>query len=347
MVWNAPFQSDSVGDYFWNFEIADKQYIVVANVYDRINNKPRGIGVYNMRTGKRHSAWTKDPSGIFEVSEHEELADCKTAGKNNEVILIYNYFDLFAYNLHSGERMWSLNIASASGTPKMSAKGEYAFVCYGANGALSKSWFRLAMVNVYSGKKIDVVQLTIEDNFEFVINPPSAFISDNGDTLLYFTTDGVNYTTLHCSGNAYCYNLTQKRMVWIDKYFVSDMSASASQPPPFVIENDKLIITTRKAIHCLNKNTGELIWKREGLGLSDRPPLYHEGRLYVRSGDPCTLFCLDAQTGQQIWENTVIDPIPAPWGRMAIYKGRLYFSAWGDNATHHLACVDIETGREL
>jgi outer membrane protein assembly factor BamB len=349
VVWLAPWCLDSAGgDWIWNFQVADEQYIVVANVYDRDGKRPRGVGVYNMQTGQRHSAWQNDPGGIFGTSEREDLADCKVAGKNNEVILIYNYFNLFAYNVHSGERMWSFTVPmNKAGEPKMSAKGDYAFICYGPTGAFSNSWFRLIMVNIYSGEKRDVLELHMADNYEFSINPPSAYTSDNGDTLLYFTTDGGNFETNHGSGNAYCYNLTKKQMVWINKYFVSDMSASAFDPPPFVIENDKLIITTRKAIHCLNKNTGELVWKREGLGLADRPPLYYKGRLYIRSGDPCTLFCLDAQTGQQIWENTVIDPIPAPWGRMAVYKDRLYFSAWGYNATHHLACVDIETGREL
>jgi outer membrane protein assembly factor BamB len=125
------------------------------------------------------------------------------------------------------------------------------------------------------------------------------------------------------------------------------MSASSANPPPFVIENDRLIITVRKGIYCLNKNTGEMIWQREGLGLADKPPLYHEGKLYVRSGNPCILMCLDAQSGEQLWINTIINPMAAPDGNMAVYKDKLYFTAWGQNATYHLACVDIQTGEEL
>jgi len=203
------------------------------------------------------------------------------------------------------------------------------------------------MVNVYSGEKREILRLEIEDNHEFNINPPSAYVNNTGDTLLYFTTDGLNFDTDHYRADAYCYNLTKKQMVWKNKEFRTDMGASAFDPPPFVIENDRLIITTRKAISCLDKNTGAIIWQRANLGLADRPPLYWEGKLYIRSGDPCILMCLDAQTGMQIWENTVIDPIPAPEGRMAIYKDKLYFAVWGANATHHLGCVDINTGKEL
>jgi outer membrane protein assembly factor BamB len=58
-------------------------------------------------------------------------------------------------------------------------------------------------------------------------------------------------------------------------------------------------------------------------------------------------FCLDAQTGQQIWENTTSRPLPAAEGRMAIYKDKLYCSISGGNANYYLLCVDINTGKEL
>ena len=136
-------------------------------------------------------------------------------------------------------------------------------------------------------------------------------------------------------------------MLWENKYFRTDMGASASNPPPFVIENDKVIITTRRAISCLNRLTGELIWQREDLVFADRPPLYWEGKLYIRTDSPCFLFCLDAQTGKQLWANTTIKPHPIIHGRMAIYKDKLYFSFSGSDIKHYLACIDTHTGAEL
>ena len=164
VVWIAPFHSDSVGDYYWDFQIADNQYIILSNIDDSYSGKPRGIGVYNLQTGKRHSAWQNDPGGIFAGSEVVNLMDCKTAGKNKEIILIYNRRALFGYNLHTGQRLWTLNIQNQSimGDIKISAEGENAFITYGpGSGAFSKSWFRLAMVDVYSGKKTDILQLNI------------------------------------------------------------------------------------------------------------------------------------------------------------------------------------------
>jgi len=71
ILWNAPFYSDTAYDYFWDYKIANNQYIVLANLYDRTYNRPRGIGVYNMQTGERHPAWTNDPGGIFALTERE------------------------------------------------------------------------------------------------------------------------------------------------------------------------------------------------------------------------------------------------------------------------------------
>ncbi len=344
VLWNAIFHSDRAGDYFWDYEIANGQYIVLANTNGRKNDKPRGIGIYNMQTGKRHPAWLNDPGSIFSATEFEDLSDCKIAGVNKDIILIYSAKELFGYSLHTGQRMWKLNIPN--NRVKMSAAVDHAFVTYGANGGLSKSWYRLALVDVYSGKKVDILQLEIEDNYEFAINPPSAYVI-GGDTLLFFTTGAWNFDRGHGRVHAYCFNMTKKQMVWANKEFTMDTDATAFQLPPFVIENDKLIVTSMRAIHCFNRHTGKLVWQKEGLGFADRPPLYHKEKIYIRYGDPGALLCLDAQSGQTVWLNTAIDCIPAPNGKMDIYKDRLYFSAWGPNATHHLACVDIHTGKEL
>jgi outer membrane protein assembly factor BamB len=348
IVWLAPFCSDSTGGWIWDFEVANEQYIVVANTRERNGGRPRGIGVYNMQIGQRHLAWQNDPGGIFAPTDVENLMDCKVSGKNKDIILIYNRRAVFGYSLHSGQRMWTSSIKNQTmGVPHMSADKDYAYISYSPTGAFSKSWNRLAKIDVYSGKQTDILELYIEDNYEFDINPPSSYVTSQGDTLLYFTVDALNFEINDGRGYVYCYNMTKKQMVWENKQFTTDIGASTIQPPPFVIENDKLIITGRHVICCLNRHTGELIWQRENLSLADRPPLYYEGKLYIRSGDPCILMCLDAQNGQILWENTTLNPIPAPHGRMAVYKERLYFTAWGYNATYHLACIDIHTGQEL
>ncbi|NLJ83050.1 MAG: PQQ-binding-like beta-propeller repeat protein [Bacteroidales bacterium] len=329
--WNALFHSNGKGDYFRNYEIAKDQYIVLAN-------RSQTIGIYNKQTGERHSAWQNN----LIVSEIIRLNSCKVVGENKDIILVYDSKSLFAYSLHTAQRLWNLNIPN-SGCPYMSADKDYAFISYG----LSKSWYRLAMVDVYSGTQRDILQLHAEDNYNIRINPPSSYITSDGDTLLFFTTSGWNFDAVHGRVHTYCHNLTKKQIVWENKQFTTDTDATAAQPPPFVIENNKLVVTSMRAIHCFNMHTGELIWQREGLSFPDMPPLYHEERLYIRYGNPAFLICLDAQTGQQIWENTTSNPTPAFDGKMDIYKDRLFVSVSNQNATYSLLCVDTHTGKEL
>ena len=334
VVWHALFRPNGKGGYFHDPVFAADQYIVLAG-------KNQEFAVYNKQTGKRHSAWTSNQI----ISEISRIKNCEVVGKNKDIILIYSGDALFAYSLHSGQRLWTLPIPN-SGQVRMSATEEHAFVSYGP-GALSKSWYRLAIVDVYSGEKRDVLELYAEDNYDFDINPPSAYVI-GGDTLLFFTTGGWNFSAVKGRVYAYCYNLTKKEMVWTNKQFTIDTDVSSAQPPPFVIENDKLIVTSMRAIHCFNMHTGDLIWQREGLSFPDRPPLYWEGKLYIRYGNPNFLLCLDAQSGQQLWENSKLQQAtPAPDGSMAIYKDKLYFTAWGPNASHYLICVDIHTGEKL
>jgi outer membrane protein assembly factor BamB len=130
-------------------------------------------------------------------------------------------------------------------------------------------------------------------------------------------------------------------MVWTNKQFTRNGGFDIT-----FIENDKLIV---EGIHCLNMRTGELIWQKEGLKVGGliSPPLYHEGKFYVRHQTTSEiLLCFDAQSGQQIWENNTLNPAPVFIGTMDIYKDRLYFSAWmGDGC--YLVCVDIHNGNLL
>jgi len=345
VVWNAPIYSDSVSDIFLNHVFAADQYVVVANMFDSDGGKPRGIGVYNKQTGERHSAWKNDPGGIFTPTELEDIKDCKIAGKNKDIILIYSGRDLLAYSLHSGQRMWGLT--DLLGEPEMTVTTDHVFIPYG-QGTYSASWKRIAIVDVYSGVKRDVVELYAEDNYEICISTPSAYVNSERDTLLYYVTDAYNFSTAKGRIWAYCYNLTKKEMVWVNKQFTTSRSVSTAQPPPIAIENDKLIVASSHAIHCLNRLTGKLIWQKETFSMGGTMPhLYRDGWVYLRYGNPTTLLCLDAQTGQEIWKNTEVNPYPAFHGAMDIYDGKLYCSASGNYVDCHLVCVDAQTGKTL
>ena len=340
IIWATPFYPDSSTSYYVN-PLFSMNYLVLANESSDAQH-PIQVRIFDRLTGQIHSAWR---DGYRSIIEKGLLQDCMIGGNNQNIICLYTKQHLYGYSLETGQRLWKTVIPS-DGISHMSISERYAFVSY-APGTIPKSLSKLISVDLETGNSTEILTLYIEDNYEFDINPPTMYINNQGDILLYFTTSGWNFTTVHGRVNMYCYNMTKKQMVWLKKDFTKDTDASEAQQPPLVIENNKLIVTSLRAIHCFDMNTGELLWQHENLAFADRPYLYHEGKLYVRSGDPCMLYCFDAQTGQKLWENTTLNPIPAPWGNMAIYKDKLYFTAWGKNAWIGLFCVDATTGEFL
>jgi outer membrane protein assembly factor BamB len=340
VLWSDPFYSDSSSSYYTDPVFAGK-YLVLANASSDAGHSVQ-VRVFDRFTGKRHSAWSNDNNELIE--SYEGLQTCKITGKNKDIICIYGgRSNLYAYRLTTGQQLWKTKIP-LDAISQISVSDIYAFVSYGSDNG---SWSQLIAVDVESGNKTDILKLYTEDNYKFQINPPSAHVTSQGDTMLFFTTSGWNFDEVKGRVHAYCYNLTKKQMEWINKNFTNDKDATAKQQPPFVIENDKLIVTSMSAIHCFDVNTGELIWQQEGLDFVDKPYLYQQGKLYIRSGDPCILSCYDAQTGRKLWKNTTLNPIPAPWGSMGIYKDKLYFTAWGKNAWIGLFCVDANNGNLL
>ena len=340
VLWSASFYPDSSSSYYVDPLFAGN-YLVLANESNDAGN-PAQVRVFDRITGEIHTAWKE---GYRNITEGRRLYDCMVGGNNQNIICVYTQKNIYGYNLHSGQRIWKTAIPFY-GESHISVSENYAFVSYNPDG-LSRSWAKLAAVHIETGNMQDILTLNIEDNYEFGINPPTMFINNQGDTLLFFTTSGWNFSAVHGRVYMYCYNMTTKQFVWANKNFTKDTDATAFQQPPLVIENNKLIVTSRRAIHCFDIGTGELLWQHENLAFTDRPYLYDEGKLYVRSGDPCLLFCFDAQTGQKLWENTTLNPIPAPWGNMGIYKDKLYFTAWGKHAWIGLFCVDANTGEFL
>jgi outer membrane protein assembly factor BamB len=49
------------------------------------------------------------------------------------------------------------------------------------------------------------------------------------------------------------------------------------------------------------KGQPKLVWEKEGLVARYASPIIHEGKVYVPE-ESCTLFCLDAKTGDQLWK---------------------------------------------
>jgi len=339
IVWSQNFQPDSVSVYFHD-PVFSGDYIVYAS---RGDEPEADIRIFHKLTGERHSAWQHKRGSLI---DRNRIDNCIIGGNNQSTVFVTNKFELYAFDVNTGQRLWKKDISPHYGMHSISTMGTSVLQNYGQD-ALSKSWYRISSFDPMSGQERIITQLNAKDNYEFDILPPAWTINATGDTLLLFLSNGWNFYLSNGRLEAYCYNVTQNKMEWVQKDFAGN-SNGATWHTPIIIENNKVIFQGLTSIHCFDIGTGKLVWQYDMMwrdGFGDTPFLYYKGKLLVRGeGLTSILYCYDAQTGQLLWQNTGIKAIACPWGRMDAYNDKLYFTAWRGSETGALYCVSIATG---
>ena len=343
IVWSKNFQHDSISVSFIDPFFSGDYIVFASQGFNDMETPPADIRIFHKLTGESHSSWQHNRGSLF---DRREIDDCIVGGSNQNTIFATNQLELYAFDINTRQRLWKKNLSPYYGLHRISTMGTAVLQNYGPSNRL---WGRIASFDPLTGQERIVTQINIRDNYEFRIRPPAWTVNAAGDTLLLCLTGGYNFGTMGHLIDAYCYNVSQEKMEWHQKDLTPKGASEGGRTIPIIIDNNKVIFQGLLSIHCFDIGTGEEIWqydmsRKEGFG--DSPFVYYKGKLLIR-GATGTLYCYDAQTGQLLWQNTAIKAFPTPWGRMDTYNDKLYFSAWGENATHHLACVDINIGEEL
>ena len=104
--------------------------------------------------------------------------------------------------------------------------------------------------------------------------------------------------------------------------------------------------STAGTVYCLQRATGEVMWKFDGQGGMQHmfsSPCLWEGRLYIGEGMhqnfECKLYCLNEETGAKLWDFEVGNHIESS---PCVAEGRVFFGA-GDDGVY---CLDAKTGRQ-
>ncbi len=103
-------------------------------------------------------------------------------------------------------------------------------------------------------------------------------------------------------------------------------------------------------LHCLNAETGQVIWTAHLSDNGPTPAAYYNGAVYVNT-ESCTLFSLNAATGLQLWSAWLGDPLPT---MPAVAEGRVFTAypapggpAFDGGTSRVLACLDCRNGRPI
>lgn len=144
-------------------------------------------------------------------------------------------------------------------------------------------------------------------------------------------------------GNLYCLNAFDGKEVW---HFSITSLAGPSSPydepsitsgstSPAVVDGYVYVGGTH--LYCLNANSGTLGWSFSA-NVACAPTVY-EGKVYFSSRDK-NAYCLDASTGNKIWEKPVITSELYTTTSPAVANGLVYFGSW-------VQCLNASNGARI
>lgn len=356
VVWIRPYHSDTSFD-GRSTPLFVGDYVIFVN-NSGIYPKNGGFGVYDKKTGEKHPAWQGEVGE--QLGEWDKLTMAHLAGVHNELLIVSSHFKTYAFDINAGTRIWTKDLNYTQLVTSVNF-GDY-YLVYEPNVKTNI----VVRLDAYTGERTDYFSHVYQNDTykKIFINPPSAYINSSGDTLLCCISN--DWDSQESDGRvwAYCYNTTQKRMQWVNKNFTDERDATGHIPPPILYDHDKWIVQTLRGLHCLDANTGALIWKKlywttfynDNIGVgaeffSETPVTLWQDKLYIRSLHG-NVYCIDAQTGQEIWRNTNICATPnGDVGGLPIYNGRLYVAGVDTDEKGYifygLTCLDAYTGKEL
>ena len=260
---------------------------------------------------------------------------------SHDNVVVYSSGSMLnAINLENGQKMWSLK---KNGNVYVNGYQNTLMHTVDFN-TVAGPWYdssSVVLTDIKNGRSRRVITLKREGKFCPSLAIPTMWIH-NADTMLFFQNRGI-YDSNGFPGRVdlYAYNLSKSRMEWrIDS--IENISSLVSKSK---IYNGKLYFCGMKNVFCLDPANGQILWKWRSNELNANMPtgnwLFADNKIYVKPLCGVT-YALNADTGQEVW--SVRQNFGTNALNMAIYKGKLYQSNWGDAMIN---IIDLGTGKEV
>ena len=145
-----------------------------------------------------------------------------------------------------------------------------------------------------------------------------------GDGLIY-TSSGFEAPTLRAIRLGGKGDITKTHVAWEQKNGVAALSSLLYvKPYLYSISRDNIL-------HCLQGETGEIVWRKRLSGTYWASPVYAEGRIYILSEDGVTLVLRPGDKYDEIAANDLGDRC---FASMAVSQGNFYI-----RSAQHLYCI--------
>lgn len=314
---------------------------------------------------------------VFETAN--EVRSTPVVVDNNLYIGNHDTGELFAFDIHSGEKLWE-NQAPNWIHSEMIYHDEKVYVGIGNrffqdNGIRGTGENGVLALDAETGEIVwefetegevmptpayydDALYITTGDRHIYKLDPDSGELLHKAEigSVVSMSAPNITDETLYVGGSGplpydfSAYNLTEDEFVWQKEF--PDVVAGLDDVPPAVADN--IVVTTavegsyddpEHFMYAMDTATGEMLWK-ESFGIGDMvknnksgAPIIYEGNIYVGSPITKTFYAYDLETGEKLWEFEN-EVMKAP---PVAQDGIVYFG----NTKGFLYALDAETGELL
>lgn len=136
--------------------------------------------------------------------------------------------------------------------------------------------------------------------------PPTLWVNPQGDSVLILRDNALrdNQATSHEGRynlvNLYAWNMRTRQFEWGREDFEDEESVYYGQP---VLEGNRLYLTLRRSICCVDMVTGQTLWKRPTEEFNQSSGLAVHENLLLATGNDHGMWGINKNTGQTIWYN--------------------------------------------
>ncbi len=299
---------------------------------------------HSLKKGKQKWKWD-------DFSKNVPLIQLENNKSNS---LISENFRMYLFNNRSAKTIWKYETPIGYSLSSVSIKNKKIYTCW--KGEKKDSDFAWIMkASIKNPNKWDTLFKLKKDSSNFSSNFSPNLIANfqiekakSQKEFLIFQNRSFNFETFKGRIDLYAMDFQTKKIIWKNENIDIDGNSNVNAIHQY---DDKIYFIGNTALQVFDIETGTKIWEYK----VDRNPNFNflvgnanividNEKVYLKAnGD--LLICLNAKTGNVLWENTESGANP---NQMIIHNDRLYYVADNNKNTQTtLHVIDAESGKLL
>lgn len=305
------------------------------------NVEPPTLKAFNKLTGKKEWEYIHHNGLKYNIYYNKLI---------NDVYIGITGDGIFGFDLKEKKVIWEVNekYFNFEGGWNMTVRGEYIYqpVTWEFK-HLGVAVERIIRIHYLTGKWEDVYAVKSSDSLMNAFSAPVFWHNpDTGHDIMYFNNQNWNMdlSPQEITQDMIAVDVETKKVVWKNASF-SPVASNGSIHP--AVYKDNIITGGDWSMYSFDARTGKQNWKREFTELkpfwiwNTTNHLVKENRIYVNDVGP-NIWCLNADTGDVIWNNTTDAPNCTP--TMTYYEDMLVYTSWGKGS---IMVLDAFTGKKI